>query len=160
MPFTGYAGNNPLSMVLPGCGGSGAFGVQSTDCDYNLCQNATVTLTASQIDSMFTTPIVLIPAPGAGLAIIVDSIAFKLVNGGTNFAGGGVVTISYQGGGATVVPTVAAAVVNGATSTTQLAQNATTVTASINQGIQITNATGVFTTGNGTLTLNITYTII
>jgi hypothetical protein len=52
-------------------------------------QSATVTLTAAQIKAWTTTPITIIPAQGAGTAIVVQDVVSKFVYGGTNaFTGG------------------------------------------------------------------------
>lgn len=52
-------------------------------------QSATVTLTAAQIKAWTTTPITIIPAQGAGTAIVVSDVVSKFVYGGTNaFTGG------------------------------------------------------------------------
>ena len=45
-----------------------------------------VTLTAAQVDALFTTPITVIPAPGVGFAIAVERVHAYLV-AGTAFAG-------------------------------------------------------------------------
>lgn len=45
-----------------------------------------VTLSAAQVDSLFTTPVTVIPAPGAGYAIVVERVHAYLV-AGTAFAG-------------------------------------------------------------------------
>ena len=45
-----------------------------------------VTLTAAQVDGLFTTPVSVIPAPGVGYAILVERVHAYLV-AGTAFAG-------------------------------------------------------------------------
>lgn len=123
-------------------------------------QVSQVVLTAAQIDTMFTTPIVLVPAQGANTSILVDYAMFRYTSGGTAFTGGGVITIGYAGGAA-AVNTVAAATINTTTSSdTILVTGAANVTAKSNAAIQITNATGVFATGNGTVTIYIYYSVL
>jgi len=158
MPFTGYPGTNPLSIAVPGCGGNGSLGVQSTDCAINLIQTAVVTLTSAQILTLNTTPVVIVPAPGAGLTIIGDYMVLKYLNGGTNYAGGGAFSMQYSGG-ATLFATLPASTITGA-SATATAPTTGAVTGSINTAVTITNATGNFTTGNGTIVILMSYVIV
>jgi hypothetical protein len=161
MPYNGYNGPNDLGTVSPGIGNM--CGVQATDCFIGLIQQTTVTLTAAQVDSMFTTPIVLVPAPGAGLSIMVDYATIKYVNNGTAFAGGGTISLQYQGGAA-VTATAPAATITGATNTV-IVPTTGIVTATQNAAITITNATAVFTGGGSgatqsTVTVNVSYIIV
>lgn len=60
--------------------------------------SATLNLTNAQIKSLFTVPITIVPAPGAGKVITVFSIMTKFIYGGTNaFTGGGNLNIRYTG---------------------------------------------------------------
>lgn len=129
-------------------------------------QNATVAVSSASILAMEATPVSILAAPGAGLAIVVDSIIFKMVATSTAYASGGAVSFVYHGGSvAAHSGSIPATVVNAGsagTSYTQLgpptATNGTTLTA--NTGIDITNATGAFTTGTGTAVVYIEYHIV
>ena len=58
--------------------------------------SATLNLTNAQIKALFTTPITIVPAQGAGTVITVTSIIVKYIYGGTNaFTGGGNLNIRY-----------------------------------------------------------------
>jgi hypothetical protein len=159
MPVVGYTGPNSIGSINAGCGQ--AYGLQAADCQINLIQNTVYTLTPTQVLTMFTTPVVIIPAPGAGLTIIPYLTVLKIPYAGTAYAGGGVVTISYVGGSA-IGPTYTAGQINVSASTTYSSgvTNSTSTAATINAGIQITNATGVFTTGNSPITIDILYVIV
>ena len=130
--------------------------------DNNLFICSSFTLTAAQIIGMFTTPLTIIPAPGANRYITVSQVSFQFKPGTTNFTGGGALNLQYHGGAQTHAGTILASVVtSGSASTTLLGPavptNGTTVT--VNAGIDITNATGAFATGNGTAVVTIQYTI-
>jgi hypothetical protein len=128
-------------------------------------QYATVNVTSANILAMFTTPVAILAAPGAGKAIVVDTILFEMTTTATAYASGGAVSFVYHGGSvASHSGTIPASVVTAGagTSNTQLgsptAANGTTVPA--NTGIDITNATGAFTTGTGTAKVQIWYSVV
>lgn len=127
----------------------------------------TVALTAANMLAMYAAP-VLVVAPIAGKAIIVDSVEFVIVRTATSFAAGGVVAVQYDstvnGGGTLTHATIAAAVLTAAAGTTYTARVPAVAglsdiaTASItNIGLYISNATAAFTTGTGTATLTVRY---
>lgn len=127
--------------------------------------NVVVSLTAAQIIAMGTTPITIIPAPGTGLAIIVDEIVAELILTATAFTTGGVVHFYYHGQTTEIMAqTIAAATVNGAAGTTvwqlEPAQTAggNVITPAV--GVDITNATAPFAAGTGTAKLFIRYRTI
>jgi hypothetical protein len=149
---------NTLATALPNSGGS--FAVHTADVSQTLVQHVAVTLTTAQILTLNATPIVLLPAPGAGMSNIIDYGLFRYISGGTAFASGGTITIGYVSGAA-VVNTIANTVINSTSSSdTVLVTSASNITALQNTAIQITNATGAFTTGNGSVTINLWYSII
>jgi hypothetical protein len=161
LPFTGYAGANPLSIAVPGCGGSGSLGVQSTDCSIGLIQSAINTFTPAQIQGMNATPLTLVPAPGAGLSIIVDWIAFKYIYAGTVFASGGAISFQYSGGASVTTTVPAATLTTAASATIAVGNLAADVTAVINTAVTMTNATGAFTGGTGaSVIVSVSYVII
>ena len=128
-------------------------------------QYATVNLTAANILGMNAAPVSILPAPGAGKAIVVDNILFEMTTTATAFANGGVVSFPYHGGSTNSHSgTIPAAVVTAGagTSNTQLGpatgSNGTTIPA--NTGVDITNATAPFITGTGTAKVQIWYQIV
>lgn len=141
-------------------------GIISTELAQGVVRGIAVSMTASQLFGMFTTPFSLLPAPGAGFAILVDQLTFEMTATSTAFAAGGAVSFVYHGGAVSpVTGTVLAAVVTTATpGTTQtllgppVATNGITVPA--NTGIDITNAGGAFTTGTGSARVHLRYRII
>jgi hypothetical protein len=124
-------------------------------------QSTTLSLSAAQIIAMGTTPVEIVAAPGAGKAIIVDSVTFKMVRTATAFTGGGDVEFRYTNAeGDKVTADVAEALVDTAGAATAFA-NVRGIEASItpvaNAAIVITNATAAFAAGTGTAVLTIEY---
>lgn len=123
---------------------------------------AIVNLTAAQLIAMNGTPVSVLPAPGAGLALVIDSILFEMTTTSTQFTGGGAVSFNYHGGSTAVhAGSIPASVVTAAAgnSNTLLGQavaaNGTTVPG--NTGVDITNATAAFAAGTGTAKVQIRY---
>lgn len=128
-------------------------------------QIAQITLTAAQINTMFTTPVLVIPAQGTG-TIIVITRSWYYLTGPTPFTGGGIFTLSF---GSPVISAAISATIPVATFT-GLSVNAFLTSASttafqgtsnaLNQGVYASNATGVFAGGAGsTLTINVQYLV-
>jgi hypothetical protein len=125
-----------------------------------------IPLTLAQIQGAFTTPVQVIPAPGAGNLVDVIDCTLDLVYGSAAYAGGGAGQLSY--GTALTYPATATWA---ATVYTSLAANqvnkvagALAVTASsnvLNTAVYYSNATAVFTAGTGgSGILSVTYRII
>lgn len=122
-----------------------------------------VSLSAANILALNATPITLVPAPGAGKVIIVESILLKMVTTSTQFANGGALEFRYtNASGAKVTADIAAAVVTAAagTSYTSVAGVTTSLTNVANAAITVNNATAAFITGTGTAVVTIRYRIV
>lgn len=123
-----------------------------------LAQQATVNLTLSQFQGMYATPVQLLPAPGAGLMNIIDSLYVNYVYGSAVLAGGGVVGAQYGNtahlAGETASATEAASDYTAAAANTMfrigggLGTGAGTAGA-INTAVYMSNATAPFTGGTG-----------
>ena len=126
-----------------------------------------VVLTNTQILNLSTTAVQVLPAPGAGY--FYNIVKATLVNEctGTAYTSGGAITIGY--GSTTTLTqglsgTIAASFLTSQT-TVQVIQLAGVNLASSteatydNQPISMSNATGAFATGTGTLKVSLTYTI-
>jgi hypothetical protein len=136
----------------------------------SITQQVTVTLTQTQINTMFTTPITLVAAQGAGTVILPQSVTVKVANGGTAFTGGGALALAYAGGVGTITQStaIAAAVVIN-TSTTAPSYGATALAyASVsgsdlrNAAVTLSNGTAVFAGGaaSATMQVTLTYTVL
>jgi hypothetical protein len=134
----------------------------------SFAKNAVVTLTAAQVLAAYAAPQLLIPAPGAGYAIVIQSCMI-VTQVSTAFAGGGVGHVQYtatvNGGGANALSaTTPSAEITAASSQiyVQTGPVATTVLTGItNEGVYFSNATGAFTGGAGsTLTFVLNYSLV
>jgi hypothetical protein len=129
-------------------------------------QVAQVALTAANLLAMYAAPVQILPAPGAGLALVVYEILFEMKSTATQFASGGAVQFQFgntanAGGTAVHAGTIPATVVNAAagTSLTGLwsASGTNGLTIPSNTGLFISNASGAFTTGTGTAIAYVEY---
>jgi hypothetical protein len=147
------------TSALTGIVGSGLL-------DPTVLQAATVIVTSATILAMFAAPVTVIPAPGANKVIVVDAILVQTKPTATQYAAGGVVTFQYHG--TSVNPhtgSLTAAQVNAAAPGKAIylgpnTSGAIDLTTAVNLGLDITNATGAFTTGTGTFILTIWYSIV
>jgi hypothetical protein len=121
-----------------------------------------VIVTAAQIAAMFAAPVTLLPAPGNNKVLLIDSIAVQTVpDPALSYTGGGAVNFVYHG--TSIIPhagSIAAAVIQSAVaSVNQLPDTAAAIQPPVNTGLDITNATGAFATGDGTLIVTVWYSI-
>jgi len=131
---------------------------------------AIVTLTASQVNGAYATPVQLIAAPGSGKSIIILNAQIA-VSVSTAFTAGGVGVVQYgntiHGAGTNALTaTTPAADITAATSQIYSQAGtgsvATTVTTGIgNTAVYFSNQTQAFATGTGsTLTFVLTYVVV
>lgn len=125
----------------------------------NTIQVITVSLTAANIIAMFTTPITAI-AGVAGQVPVIEGAVWSLTAGGTQFTGGGTTKLVEETSGTTLMTGPAASFVNGAASAVQTRLPSDGVARTSGKGIQISNNTGAFATGNGTMKLFIAYRMV
>jgi hypothetical protein len=121
-----------------------------------------VTVTAAQIAAMFGAPVTVLPAPGANKVLLIFGIVVQTVpDAALSYTAGGALNFVYHG--TSVIPhagSIAAAVILSATaSMNQLPDTAASIQPPVNTGLDITNATQAFATGDGTLILTIWYSI-
>lgn len=122
--------------------------------------NTVVTLTAAQLIAMGTTPVALLPAPGAGKTIVVKRVMVRMTRTATAFTSGGAISFQYHTGPIAVTNTVPAAVVTGAAGTVDVVRGGIDAAPTAqNDSIEITNATAPFATGTGTAKVFIWYSV-
>ena len=127
-----------------------------------------LTVTAAQIISNYTTSLEVIPAV-EGKAIILDSFVYDLTGTATQFTGGGVVNLQYKntanGAGTTLHADIAATVITGATArvvTHRIPKDLSAVATAdiVGVGVYLGTKTAVFAAGTGTAVLRIKYHLI
>jgi len=119
-----------------------------------------VTLTQAQIQGMFTTPIVLVAATSGQTYLLDDPVFYRYTFATAAYTGGGNIVIQYHTGAVAAASVVPAAQL-GAASTENVVQTVTTnVVPTIGDSIEITNATGAFAGGGGTLRVVFRYLIM
>lgn len=121
-----------------------------------------VALTSANLQAMYTTPVTVVAAPGAGYALAFKSAVLIYDSTATVYTGGGVITINYGGGGAAQSSNLAATFLTGAGDKVfnlEKLNAASGLTMPVNTALVITNASGAFATGTGVCRLQITYTV-
>ena len=122
--------------------------------------SVTVTLTNAQVLGMYAAPVELLPAPDANSMYQLTGATLVNLNTGVAYASGGVLIVQYgstvHGAGTDALSgTVAATFLTSPTATQVITVggNVTTTagSATLGNGIYISNQTGAFTSGTGTL---------
>jgi hypothetical protein len=121
-----------------------------------------VAITSAQILGLAGTPVPIIPAPGSGLTILIQSVCYHLTFGTTPYAGGGG-GLFYGGNSSAAadsgdqsVPTVSAS--SRAFAFSSEITLADSLTA--NQGVSYCNFGTAYTAGDGTEEITVSYTIV
>lgn len=125
----------------------------------NTIQVITVSLTAANIIAMFTTPITVI-AGVAGQVPVIEESAWSFTYGGTQFTGGGTLKLAEETSGTTLMLGPSAAFITAAANSVQTRLPSDGITRTSGKGIQISNNTAAFATGNGTMKLFIAYRMV
>lgn len=125
------------------------------------------TISAAELMSMLSTPVLILGAPGVGKCYLVDKCFLQLNYGDQAFLLGGNIKFQYGntagGGGTGVCDTFSSSVLTTSSNNGQMQGGTFAKTAKTNyenQGIYLTNSTLSFTTGDGTATYMIWYTIV
>lgn len=121
------------------------------------------TLTAAQINTLDTTPVQVIPAPGANKYIFVENATFHYKFGSVAFTSAAGIYLIYNVTAETIYQNiVSTTTLNGGTSKINNAYNAQTLTLPtgiINSGVDV-YIPGAISGGDGTINFNIRYRII
>lgn len=125
-------------------------------------------LDADDIQDMYTDPIGLIVPMGAGVMTVVKQYTLVYEHGTASFAAGGPILLQYgddaNGAGIPASAELAAATLNGFAADSSVTVAGLSAAGSLadkaNTGIFISNKTGAFTTGDGSVKLIVDYTIV
>lgn len=115
---------------------------------------ATLTLTATQINAMFTTPLQIVAAQGAGTLIKPQAFIANAIFGSAAFTGGGAIALYWGNAPIQLATSTIAATLLTSFATNQCASPNTGFavqpsSAILNQGLFISNATNNFAAGTG-----------
>ena len=131
-------------------------------------KTVTVSLSAAQVNALFTTSIALVAAPGANLMHVCHGMILEVDWVSAQYAAGGVIAAQYDstaaGLGTLASGTVAAATLNGYTADSTigvrglLTTSASTTT--VNKGLYIGVQTADFTTGDSPVKVHLTYSTV
>jgi hypothetical protein len=124
-------------------------------------QTATISLSSAQILGMFVTPVQIVAGVAGQIVELID-VAGQFTNGGTQYADGGNIELREETS-ATILTGIlfTTAEINGAavvikSTTSQITNKVRTS----GKGIYISNASGAFTTGTGTLKIYVSYRMV
>jgi hypothetical protein len=126
----------------------------------------TGTLSSAQLLGLVTSPILVIPAQGAGTLIVVDKLYAEGIFGGTPYTWTGTLIMTYASVTGSIGPNCAALLLTSSVNTvcigSTIANFTNTKTAILNDGITFTAATppGAPTVGNGTVNYRILYHVM
>lgn len=123
-----------------------------------------IPITSAQILTLFSAPVSLVAAPGAGFALVVDQLVIEMNRTSTAYTGGGAVGPVYHGSTTAVTAVMAAADVTtgGAGQIIRALGNniAGGPAVLVNTGIDLAAATANFAAGTGTMKVFISYSIV
>jgi hypothetical protein len=166
VPFTGTLVSGNLIMA------SNAYSITDSGLVATAQSSvASVSLTSSQFTNMYTTPILLVPAPGANNLIVVDKMEVIMTFVSAAYDNGGIVGAQYDStahlAGVLATNTEQAAdffagastvfVFNGVSGNTV---GALPFTTTVNKGVYISNQTAVWITGDSTFVVKVYYRIV
>jgi hypothetical protein len=128
-----------------------------------------VALSSAQLLALFTSPVTIVPAPGAGkrISVLAVSYTYNFVTTGYNLTGdlGPRLYFGGPGGhqadtGTGTMFTLSSSLVNAANGATFTVSNGTAIADVENQSLVITNDTGDMTAGDGTGSVTVLYATI
>lgn len=134
--------------------------IKGSDGIIGVAQRKSVTLTTAQVLALFTTPVVLVPAPAAGQYIEVLRVSAKLTFNSIAYTGANALEIRYtDGSGAKVSSDIAAALINSASTRRDSATGAAATqvaAAAVVAAVPVANPAA----GNSPITIDVLYRVL
>jgi hypothetical protein len=119
-----------------------------------------ISLTAAQINALNTSPVTIVPAPGAGLAVVLEGLVIEINRTATAFTGGGTVYPIYAGAVGTWLTDFTTGGAGQVVRYMAPAASAGGVLVPANTAIQLYAATANFATGTGNAKVFVTYSVV
>lgn len=152
---------------LTGVNASGVTGtITSSQVDPQLAQFISVPLSAAQITTLHSVPVTIIPAPGAGKVIVIDTLIFDFTYNSVQFTGGGAISAVFHGLSTNLLnSTVAATSIQAAANYAGQFVSAGTasgvlLTPGLNLGLDLSAAGADFAAGNSTAKVFVWYSVV
>lgn len=155
---------NP-TLLTKAFGALGPDFIQQLQSMFQMDYRTDIVLTSAQILALQTTPVTLIPAPGAGLMLVPETIVLRMLGGTQYTDAGGAVSFSVGTMSTALAANTIVTGPNGATQRSQQVLGFTgTSTAAApptneNASLTIQKATNNFAAGTGTLHITVFYTV-
>jgi hypothetical protein len=147
-----------------------ANSVDFSQLSLSVLQTAVVPLTSAQIKGMYATPVQLLPAPGIGKLLIIDSIIWDMAFGTAQYVAGGIITAQYgntiHGNGTAASGEMGASTLNSCSANAFLSNggNGSNLFVgslmSLNTAIYLSNQFAAFINGDSSATLYIRYYVL
>jgi hypothetical protein len=126
-----------------------------------------VALTSAQIKAMYATPVLIVPAPASSQLVVLNQISFTYLYSTAQYTAGGAIGLEWGNvahlAGDAASDTLAAATFNGYAASNNFIltpDNTDTLAHTLGLGVYLSNATGAFATGSGTLLVNVSYSVV
>jgi hypothetical protein len=134
----------------------------------DVAQLSTTTISNAQLLGMYATPIQLVAAGASGTLLVLDKLVLDYAWATADTAAGGAIAVQYgnsaHGAGVAASVSIAAATLNALGAASILTAGSTPVaaidTSLYAEGLFLSNATGAFTTGAGTMTAYTYYKVL
>lgn len=140
-----------------------ADSIEPTDVKDTVIKNIVIDVSSAEILGLSATPKTLIAAPGANKVIVIYTVAFHAIYGGTAYAAGGDLNLRYIGeSDALLSAVVDVNILRGTVDRTAIAVPTAVNYSNVlpNEGVELYQEGTAFTTGNGTLKVSIAYRVV
>jgi hypothetical protein len=162
----GFGNNSAIQLSTTTLNIIGSGGLQINGNSFVPIASLPVTLTSTNIKSMYATPVPVLAAPGAALTYVIYGFSINYSYSTAAYTGGGNITLQFgstaEAAAGVMTDSISSAIFGSSNSFGYAAGNGVILSGSqayINTGVYISNASGAFTgsTAAGTAALTIYY---